>query len=183
VTESGLLEELLDLTDSRLPAVAVTAAVETGRAVLKRPGVRASLEAAVLRIVGVRGERFEPSVAVLESVNWIARILQERAIVAIRLAVDGLPGSGKSTLARALAERLGFRWKSLDHQNMNVAQDFAAGRTVYEHHRLLRTQDVDVFGRIRLHCRSAELLPAGRNVTWWTWATTFTSSPTTPWWG
>jgi hypothetical protein len=142
---TGLLEKLPYLTDSRLAAAAVTAAAETGRAILERPGVRTSLEAAVLRLLGVRGEPFAPDAAVLESVSRIAGVLQERRVAVTRLAVDGLPGSGKSTLARALAKRLCFARKSLDHQNMNVAQDFAAQRTVYEHHRLLRTQDVDGF--------------------------------------
>jgi hypothetical protein len=145
---SGLLEELLGLTDSRLSAAAVTAAAETGRAILERPGVRASLEGAVLRLLGVRGEQLEASASVRERVSRIACILQERGGAVTRLAIDGLPGSGKSTLARALAERLGLEWTSLDHQNMNVAQDFASRRTVYEHHRLLRTQDVDVFEAI-----------------------------------
>jgi len=41
-----------------------------------------------------------------------------------------------------------MKWKSLDHENMNVPQDFAPEGVVYEHQRLFRTQDVDVFDAI-----------------------------------
>ncbi len=81
--------------------------------------------------------------------------------------MDGLPGSGKSTLSRALAETLGFAWRSLDHQNLNILVDFTSERTVYEHHRLLRTQDVDAFDVIvsvneRIDVSKARILERAR---------------------
>ena len=61
------------------------------------------------------------------------------------VCITGVSGSGKSTLARALADRLGLQWQCLDHMDMNKPIDFSKDQTIYEHHRLLRTQDVDIF--------------------------------------
>ena len=137
--------ELSRLTDNRLSGAVLAGAVETGRAMMNRPGVRASLEAAVLGLLGGSGEQFQSVEAARESADGIALNLQEARIVPNRLGVDGLPGSGKSTLARVLADKLCIKWISLDHENMDVPRDFAPERTVYEHQRLFRTQDVDVF--------------------------------------
>jgi len=59
--------------------------------------------------------------------------------------VDGIPGSGKSTLAAALARKLDMAVECLDHKNMDQAIRFDKDRAIYEHHRLLRTQDIDGF--------------------------------------
>ena len=126
----------------------MAAAVETGRALLTRPSIRASLEATVLKLLQGAGERRPVIESVRDSALRIALLLQERGSVPLRIGVDGLPGSGKSALALALADRLGMKWKPLDHENMDVPRDFSQERTIYEHHRLLRTQDVDIFDAI-----------------------------------
>lgn len=64
------------------------------------------------------------------------------------MAVDGTPGSGKSALARALAKKLNFKVQILDYIDLNKPQDFTQNKTIYEHHRLLRTQDIDNFDAI-----------------------------------
>lgn len=137
-----------DLTENRLLGAALAATVETGRAMLNRPSVRASLEAAVLKMLGLAEVPHGSVEPVRHSADTIVRVLQERGVVPRRIGVDGVPGSGKSTLARALADRLGFQWKSLDHEDMNVPRDFSREGVVYEHHRLFRTQDVDSFDAI-----------------------------------
>lgn len=142
------LAVLPDLTGNRLSGAGVAAAVETGRAMLNRPSVRASLEGAVPKLLGGTGEQSQSIEAVREAADRTALILHERSIVPSRIGVDGLPGSGKSALSRALAETLGMKWKSLDHENMNAPLDFAPQGTIYEHHRLFRTQDVDHFDAI-----------------------------------
>ena len=38
-----------------------------------------------------------------------------------------------------------MEWKSLDFRNLRLPGDLAQERTIYEHHRLFRTQDVDTF--------------------------------------
>jgi hypothetical protein len=134
--------------DNRLSRAAVAAAVETGRALMDRPGVRTSLEAAVVRMLGGTDVALPPAAALRETADRVAVVLQEREIVPNKIGVDGLPGSGKSTLARALADRLGLDWKSLDYESMNAPRDFTQERTIYEHHRLFRTQGVDVFDAI-----------------------------------
>lgn len=136
------------LIDNRLFGAALAAAVETGRAMLNRPSVRASVEAAVLKILGLAEEPHGPVKPAQQAAATIVRILRERGVFPRRIGVDGVPGSGKSTLARALADRLGFQWQSLDHEDMNVARDFSGQGVVYEHHRLFRTQDVDSFDAI-----------------------------------
>lgn len=139
------LARLTGLADHRVAGAVVAAAVETSRALLNRPSVRVSVEAAVLKLLRGTGEPSQIVEPVRDSALRIALLLQERGCVPQRIAVDGLPGSGKSSLARALADRLGLKWKSLDHENMNVPRDFSREHTVYEHHRLLRTQNVDHF--------------------------------------
>lgn len=145
---SGLLDQVSELPKSRLSGAALAAALETGRGLLSRPGVRVSVEGAVLKMLGLAEEPHRPVEPVQEAARTILRILQERGVASRRIGVDGVPGSGKSTLARALADRLGFDWKSLDHEDMNVPRDFSRERIVYEHHRLFRTQDVDSFDAI-----------------------------------
>jgi hypothetical protein len=61
-----------------------------------------------------------------------------------RIAIDGVPGSGKTSLGMALAKKLGFNLKTLDRFDMNESMLFSSD-TVYEHHRLLRTQAIDDF--------------------------------------
>ncbi len=139
---------ILGRSEGRLPRAAVAAAVETGRALLDNPSVRTSLEAAAAGLLGSTDDVLHPAPAVRETADRVAAVLQERDIVPNRIGVDGLPGCGKSTLAHALADSLGMDRKSLDHENMNVARDFTQERTIYEHHRLFRTQDVDVFDAI-----------------------------------
>ncbi len=145
---NSLLAQLPNLTGNRLSGAGVAAAVETGRAMLNRPGVRASLEAAVPKLLGNTGGQFQSNEVVRRHADSIARILRQRGIVPNRIGVDGLPGSGKSTLARTLARKLDMKWQSLDHENMDVPQEFIPEGTIYEHHRLFRTQDVDVFDAI-----------------------------------
>ncbi len=90
-----------------------------------------------------------PSIEVVRAeAEGIARALRERNIVPDKLGIDGIPGSGKSTLAGALAETLDMKCKSLDYLNPGDPRNIEQGRTIYEHHRLLRTHDVDAFDAI-----------------------------------
>jgi len=102
----------------------------------------------VPNLPGSTGEQLQSQEVVRAHADSIALVLQQRGIAPSRIGVDGLPGSGKSTLARALATKLDMKWQSLDHANMSVPQEFTREGMIYEHHRLLRTQDVDVFDAI-----------------------------------
>ncbi len=148
---SGLptrLAKMFGRSGNHLSRAAVAAAVETGQALMELPSVRSSLDAAVARLLGSADGALRPAAAVCEAADRVAEVLRERDVAPSRIGVDGLPGCGKSTLTRALADRLGMAGKSLDHENMNTARDFTQERTIYEHHRLFRTQDVDVFDAI-----------------------------------
>ncbi|MBF0289327.1 MAG: (d)CMP kinase [SAR324 cluster bacterium] len=80
-----------------------------------------------------------------QEAQQISEILNVNHTVLNRIAVDGVPGSGKSTLARALANQLGMQAVCLDHQHMDQPLPLTKELVVYEHHRLLRTQDLDCF--------------------------------------
>jgi len=97
-----------------------------------------------------------PVTAAATRAESIAQILSERGVVPNRLGIDGLPGSGKSTLARALASKLDLRWISLDYKDLSVSGNLERPRTVFEHHRLFRTQDVDSFDAIIFIAESPE---------------------------
>ncbi|MBT5548876.1 MAG: hypothetical protein HOJ79_00215 [Nitrospina sp.] len=83
--------------------------------------------------------------AALDNAEWIFQFLRKNHIHPNRIGIDGLPGSGKSTLAEALSVRMNMQWVSLDYklpeENSSLSQDL----TIYEHHRLFRTQNLDIF--------------------------------------
>ena len=86
--------------------------------------------------------------AALDSADWIFHFLKKNQLHPNRIAIDGLPGSGKSTLAEALCARLNMLWVSLDYQLPEGNTPLDQELTIYEHHRLLRTQVLDAFDMI-----------------------------------
>ncbi len=117
------------------------------RAMTVGAGTFASLRA-LRRVLRIRGRSSSSLRSAAEQAEKIVQILKEKNITPDKIGIDGLPGSGKSTLARALAGKLDMKWASLDQKNLHLPENVAEGGTVYEHHRLLRTQDVDVFDAI-----------------------------------
>jgi len=124
--------------------VAIASGKATFQALYARPGVKANIEVLVDRVFGIEYEDYIPEVVNRNALE-VAHYLESKSVKISKLAIDGLPGSGKSSLARALAEKLGFSWKSLDHMNLDKPIDFSQNNTIYEHHRLLRSQDTDNF--------------------------------------
>jgi hypothetical protein len=123
--------------------VALAAGWEIGGRLYARPGLGATVDSAIRRVLGLAHEDADYPAEVEAEVDRIRDCLHATCPVLRRLAVDGVPGSGKSTLARLLAERLQLRVTTLDHQDMDEALDLGADMTIFEHHRLLRTQNVD----------------------------------------
>jgi hypothetical protein len=115
------------------------------RAVLIFPGMQVCLGALAQMLSSLGRPSASVAAVVAEQAEEIALILRERDIAPSRIGIDGIPGSGKSTLARALAGKLDMEWKSLDFRNLGLPEDLAQERTIYEHHRLFRTRDVDAF--------------------------------------
>ena len=114
------------------------------RATLVGFGTHVSFNA-LARMLSIRSRSSSSVKSAEEQAEKIAGILNEKDIAPDRIGIDGLPGSGKSTLARALAKRLGMKHESLDYTNLRLPGIMSPKHTVYEHHRLLRTQDVDAF--------------------------------------
>lgn len=112
---------------------------------LRRPGVKANARFLVRNPFQAGEESFFAPQTVKKNVEAVIRLFQESGFKPDRLAVDGVPGSGKSTLTKALAEELGMEAVCLDHQNMDEPRNFDQKNTIYEHHRLFRTQDLDLF--------------------------------------
>ncbi|NQV33187.1 MAG: hypothetical protein HQ515_10865 [Phycisphaeraceae bacterium] len=130
---------------NRLIDAALVGGITTLDALAEKPGVQASLDSMRMRFTAGKPEKHEIIEAVSKIADEIIALLNSKAVHVKRLAVDGVPGSGKSTLARALAEKFTLEFQTLDYIDLNKPQDFSAEQTVYEHHRLLRTQDVENF--------------------------------------
>jgi hypothetical protein len=141
----GRLAALVSLGAARLGGSASGAARRL--ALLTSSGVRFSFGG----LTRVLARRLVPPLsteAVRAEAEGIALALRERDIAPDKLGIDGIPGSGKSTLARVLAEELDMKWRSLDYLDPGDPRNIEEGRTIYEHHRLLRTHDVDAFDAI-----------------------------------
>jgi hypothetical protein len=125
--------------------VAIASGLAAGESLYAHPGVQASVRKAGRSLFGLDPGPDERPGEAAATAERIARELHGRGIRPLRLAVDGLPGSGKTTLAAELAERLGLEPVSLEHVDMTRPQDLSRARIIVEHHRLLRTQDLDGF--------------------------------------
>ncbi len=133
---------------NRLIDAALVGGKTTVDALAKKPGIQASLDSMKMRLTTGKAEKHEIIDEVNKNADKIIALLNSKAVHIKRLAVDGVPGSGKSTLARALAVKLNFELQTLDYIDLNKPQDFSKEQTIYEHHRLLRTQDIDNFDAI-----------------------------------
>ena len=124
---------------------AIASGMAAGRSLFEHPGMQATMRAAGRDLFGLDPENHAGDDIAEAQADTIVRHLAQRAIHPTRIAVDGLPGSGKSTLAGKLARRLDMRHLSLDHTDMTRPVDLRAPAVVFEHHRLLRTQNLDRF--------------------------------------
>ena len=128
-----------------LIALATAAGLALAKGVLTKPGMRAYLEYQIKRIFHGWSENSSYPEEVILTADAIVSLLRSKELSPNRIAVDGVPGSGKSTLSAALASKLAMSVECLDHKNMDNAISLDKGRAIYEHHRLLRTQDIDGF--------------------------------------
>ena len=133
---------------NRLIDAALVGGKTTVDALAEKPGIQASLDSMKMKLTTGKPEKHEIIDEVNENADKIIALLNSKAVHIKRLAVDGVPGSGKSTLAKILAEKLNFKVRTLDYIDLNKPQDFTQNKTIYEHHRLLRTQDIDNFDAI-----------------------------------
>jgi hypothetical protein len=128
--------------------IVITAGLTLVQSVLRKPGIQASLKVLIHKILPGGEDYNHYHRAVVKVAEEIVSLFKSRQFNPNRIAIDGVPGSGKSTLAAELADRLGMSVECLDHRNMDEPLLFDKDRTIYEHHRLLRTQDIDNFNVI-----------------------------------
>jgi hypothetical protein len=124
-----------------------TSIIKTGLSFIKKPGVVASIKH-IFHPKKLDKYSTREVKEVEKNADWIVDFLQAKGLRPNRIGIDGLPGSGKSTLANALSNRLKMEWISLDYQMSNDSYSFNKNKAVYEHHRLFRTQELDVFDLI-----------------------------------
>jgi len=117
----------------------------TSNAIKKNPAIQSTILSLKELATTGRAEIFEEIKEVDRQADAIIKLLKSRKVTATMMAIDGVPGSGKSTLARALAKKMDFKWKTLDYIDMDRPLKFKNVNTIYEHHRLFRTQDIDPF--------------------------------------
>lgn len=123
--------------------LALAMGLTLGRRLLARPGVAASLDGLRERLFLRRPKPVAEHPAVGAAADAVVRLLRQTGPMPCRMGVDGVPGSGKTSLAAALADRLAMDAVCLDHQDIDAPKDLRRPFTVFEHHRLLRTQDIE----------------------------------------
>jgi hypothetical protein len=128
-----------------LANIAATAGLALTKGVLSKPGIGAYLEYLIEKISRGWTEDGICPEEVSRTSEAILNLFNSKGLTVNRIAVDGVPGSGKSTLAAELARRLNMVVECLDYRYMDRAINCDGNRTIYEHHRLLRTQDLDCF--------------------------------------
>lgn len=149
----------IELT-GRIAEAAIEAGKTAAEALANRPGLQVSLESLKMKFRTGKAEADEVISEIDKAAGRIIALLRAQGGHFQRLAVDGVPGSGKSTLAKSLAKKLKFEAKTLDNIDLNKPQDFSQAQAVYEHHRLLRTQDIDNFDAIAYIDEPVELSKA-----------------------
>jgi hypothetical protein len=115
------------------------------KAVLVQPSVEATIKGIVKKALTGHGEEFQRPEKLENAASEILGFFKAHRLKPEKIAIDGLPGSGKSTLARILAEKTGFTWICFDHENIDGPRQYTDKESIYEHHRLLRTQPADSF--------------------------------------
>jgi len=132
------------LESENIISAALTSVLVTTSDILNRPGIQASLKSLEDKIL-LKGNEEEIPEGALVNAEKIIRLLKSKRILFKRIGVDGVPGSGKTSLSRALAKLTGMKWHTLDGSNLEVPCDLSEISTIYENHRLFRTQDIDNF--------------------------------------
>ena len=128
-----------------LPDMTLNFVILTAKNLLERQTVRSAVRGEVRKILtGNREKPYEMVPTVEYYAGKIMEALNDKGIYPRSICIDGLPGSGKSSLGRALAQRCGFKWRTLYWQELSGAYPFKKGR-IYENIRLIRTQDMEDF--------------------------------------
>jgi hypothetical protein len=144
---SSLIQSVLGTTAGKggLAGIAVSVGMFFVKNILGKKGVNTNIKFLLESLLSSKTKNRPLPEEALRQAKAIEQIFDDQRIFPNRIAIDGTPGSGKSTLAYALAQRLDMEAICLDHQDMDEQLSFAQAPAIYEHHRLLRTQDVERF--------------------------------------
>ncbi|MBL6989861.1 MAG: AAA family ATPase [Bacteriovoracaceae bacterium] len=146
--DRDFIKTVMSLAKNPILKAVVFAVSEVTKGITNRPNVKSSLGVMKAKLFNTFEEKYKTVEQAEYHAQKIAAVIKKRGKHISRIGISGIPGSGKSTLARALAKRLGLTWVSLDHEAMNTPKDFSGRLTIYEHHRLFQTQDMDAFDAI-----------------------------------
>ncbi|VEN74631.1 conserved hypothetical protein [Candidatus Desulfarcum epimagneticum] len=125
--------------------IAVSSGIFLVKKILNKKGIHTNIQYLIGSVLDHNNENKSLPEEVIRQAKAIEKIFKDRHVFPDRIAIDGLPGSGKSSLAAALAKRMDMEVVCLDHQDMEERFSFEKAPAIYEHHRLLRTQDMDRF--------------------------------------
>jgi len=113
--------------------------------ILSKPGARSNLEFLISKVLSGNEEPGQYPEDTIRTADAIADLIRTKGLSPNRIAVDGIPGSGKSSLAKTLGDRLKMTVECLDYKKIDKPVSFSKNQTIFEHHRLFRTQELDHF--------------------------------------
>ncbi|MBF0202550.1 MAG: hypothetical protein HQK66_14830 [Desulfamplus sp.] len=136
------------ISKEEIGSFALTASASfMGRVLMKR-GVRTNIKFLIESKLFNEIESKEIPAKTMQDAAEVLAIFKRAGIVPEKIAIDGVPGSGKTSLSYALGKVLDVKPVCLDHFNMDKKINFVSKPAIFEHHRLLRTQEIDCFDAI-----------------------------------
>nr|MBF0220730.1 (d)CMP kinase [Desulfobulbaceae bacterium] len=147
---SNLIKSVLGTTAGKggLAGIAISVGTFFVKNILRKKGVSTNIKFIIESILYNKTENRPLPEDVIQQAQAIEKLFDDKHVMPDRIAIDGTPGCGKSTLAKALGQKLNMKVICLDHQDMDVTISFVKAPVIYEHHRLLRTQNIDCFDAI-----------------------------------
>ncbi|MBF0210237.1 MAG: hypothetical protein HQK64_12425 [Desulfamplus sp.] len=128
--------------------MAMKAGIAFVRNVVTKKGISTNIKFLIESYLFNETETKDIPEKVMQDALSIKDIFNRAGITPQKIAIDGVPGSGKSVLSYALGNLLEMKAISLDHCNMDQKINFISKPAIFEHHRLLRTQNIDCFDAI-----------------------------------
>ncbi|MBF0376565.1 MAG: hypothetical protein HQK72_03680 [Desulfamplus sp.] len=145
----NISEELSkNISKEDVQKIAVASGVFFIRNILRKKGVSTNIKFLIESKLFNQTENTDIPDKTMNIAFAIKDIFIKAGLFPEKIAIDGVPGSGKSALSRALGKILEMKPISLDHYNMDKKINFISKPAIFEHHRLLRTQDIDCFDAI-----------------------------------